>query len=132
MESTTSYTFPVHTGGIFYFPWHRHQIEGTNGFQCLIRKTQRYTISNVEVDDTLLVRENPLHIINIHISIYTGIACRLSLARLRPVRRHEYTYARVCACMRVYARARVCACMRVYARVCACVHVCVCLHTFFG
>ena len=26
--------------GIFYFPWHRHQIEGTNGFYCLIRKTQ--------------------------------------------------------------------------------------------
>ena len=48
MESTTSYTFPVQTGGIFYFPWHRHQIEGTNGFWCLIRKTQRYTISNVE------------------------------------------------------------------------------------
>ena len=34
--------------GIFYFPWHRHQIEGTNGFYCLIRKTERYTISNVE------------------------------------------------------------------------------------
>ena len=27
------------TGGIFYFPWHRHQIEGTNGFYCLVRKT---------------------------------------------------------------------------------------------
>ena len=48
MESTTSYTFPVQTGGIFYFPWHGHQIEGTNGFQCLIRKTQRYIISDVE------------------------------------------------------------------------------------
>ena len=23
---------PVQTGGIFYFPWHRHQIEGTDGF----------------------------------------------------------------------------------------------------
>ena len=33
---------------IFYFPWHRHQIEGTNGFYCLIRKTERFTISNVE------------------------------------------------------------------------------------
>ena len=29
----------VRTGGIFYFPWHRHQIEGTNVFYCLIRKT---------------------------------------------------------------------------------------------
>ena len=29
---------PVRTGGIFYFPWHRHRIEGTNGFYCLIRK----------------------------------------------------------------------------------------------
>ena len=26
-----SYTL-VRTGGIFYFPWHRHQIEGTDGF----------------------------------------------------------------------------------------------------
>ena len=34
--------------GIFYFPWHRHQIEGSNGFYCLIRKTERFTISNVE------------------------------------------------------------------------------------
>ena len=24
---------------IVYFPWDRHQIEGTNGFYCLIRKT---------------------------------------------------------------------------------------------
>ena len=29
------YTFPVQTDGVFYFPWHRHQIEGTNGFWCL-------------------------------------------------------------------------------------------------
>ena len=29
----------MRTGGTFYFPWHRHQIEGTNGFYCLIRKT---------------------------------------------------------------------------------------------
>ena len=34
--------------GIFYFPWHKHQIEGTNGFRCLIRKAQIYTASNVE------------------------------------------------------------------------------------
>ena len=34
--------------GVFYFPWHRHQIEGTNGFYCLIRKKERFTISNVE------------------------------------------------------------------------------------
>ena len=27
VESTTSYTFPVQTGGIFYFPWHRHRRE---------------------------------------------------------------------------------------------------------
>ena len=29
----------MRTGRIFDFPWHRHQIEGTNGFYCLIRKT---------------------------------------------------------------------------------------------
>ena len=39
--------------GIFYFPWHRHQIEGTNGFYCLIRKTGRFTISNVITFATL-------------------------------------------------------------------------------
>ena len=27
MESTTRYTFPVQTGGIFYFPGHRHQVD---------------------------------------------------------------------------------------------------------
>ena len=37
-ESTTGYTFTP--CGIFYFPWHRHQIEGTTGFKCLFRKTQ--------------------------------------------------------------------------------------------
>ena len=26
--------------GIFYFPWHRHHIEGTNSFQCLFQKAQ--------------------------------------------------------------------------------------------
>ena len=47
MESTTGYTFyPL--CGTFCFPWHRHQIEGTNGFYCLIRKTERFTIPNVE------------------------------------------------------------------------------------
>ena len=25
--------------GIFYIPWHRYQIEGTNGFQCFFQKT---------------------------------------------------------------------------------------------
>ena len=39
---------PPHLCGIFYFPWHRHQIEGTDGFQCLLRKTQIVTISNAE------------------------------------------------------------------------------------
>ena len=27
-------------GIFFYFPWHRHQIEGTTGCLCLFRKTQ--------------------------------------------------------------------------------------------
>ena len=30
---------PVRTGGIFFFPWHRHQIEGTDRFYCLLRKS---------------------------------------------------------------------------------------------
>ena len=37
-ESTTGYKFTP--CGIFYFPWHRHQIEGTISFYCLFRKTQ--------------------------------------------------------------------------------------------
>ena len=40
MESTSGlHIYPL--CGIFYFPWHSHQIEGTNGFYRLIRKTQR-------------------------------------------------------------------------------------------
>ena len=41
VEFTTElYTIPVRTGGIFYFPgWQRHQIEGTDSFQWLLRKT---------------------------------------------------------------------------------------------
>ena len=31
VESTRG-TFPVQTGGIVYFSWHIHQIEGTDGF----------------------------------------------------------------------------------------------------
>ena len=27
-----SYIIPVQTGGIFYLPWHRHQLEGTDVF----------------------------------------------------------------------------------------------------
>ena len=33
-----SYTFPVQTDGVFCFPWHRHQIEGTNGFLVSLPK----------------------------------------------------------------------------------------------
>ena len=49
--------------GVFYFPWHRHQIEGTNGFYCHIRKTERFTISNVEsqvfTPNNKAVRQSP-------------------------------------------------------------------------
>ena len=38
VESTTSYIFQLQTGGIFYFPRHRHQIEWTDGFVYLFRK----------------------------------------------------------------------------------------------
>ena len=34
-----SYTFQCGLVGSFTSSWHRHQIEGTNGFYCLIRKT---------------------------------------------------------------------------------------------
>ena len=29
----------MRTGGIFYFPCHRHQIEGTGGFECFLRNS---------------------------------------------------------------------------------------------
>ena len=32
--------FSISLCGVFYFPWHRHQIERTNGFYSLLRKTQ--------------------------------------------------------------------------------------------
>ena len=32
--------FSISPCGVFCFPWHRHQKEGTNGFHCLLRKTQ--------------------------------------------------------------------------------------------
>ena len=38
-ESTTGYTFTP-CMGLSYFPWFKHQIEGTTGFQCLFQKTQ--------------------------------------------------------------------------------------------
>ena len=37
VESTTVTHSSADWWGLF-FPWHRHQIEGTNGFYCLIRK----------------------------------------------------------------------------------------------
>ena len=60
-ESTTGYTFTPCVG-LFYFPWHRHHIEGTNGFYCLIRKTERSTISNVEsqVFTPIIILAQPL------------------------------------------------------------------------
>ena len=48
MESTTSHTLPVQTGGIFYFPWHRHQIEGTIWKGPTVVSVLLITISNVE------------------------------------------------------------------------------------
>ena len=33
------YVYPL--CGIFYFPWHIHQIEGIDGIVCLLQKTQR-------------------------------------------------------------------------------------------
>ena len=32
--------FSISLRGIFYFPWHRNQIEWPNSFYCLFRKTQ--------------------------------------------------------------------------------------------
>ena len=48
MESTTGYTFTPCVGSFTSPGIDTGQIEGTNGFYCLIRKTERFTISNVE------------------------------------------------------------------------------------
>ena len=65
--------------GIFYFPWHRHQIEGTNGFYCLIRKTERFTISNVESQVfTPRIIMSPVH-------MYFVLTCRTMLCIYMPV-----------------------------------------------
>ena len=47
VESTTSYTFPVQTGGIFYFPWHRHQIEGTDGFSVSSKRHWQSRVNGI-------------------------------------------------------------------------------------
>ena len=60
MESTTSYTFPVQAGGIFYFPWHRHQIEGTDGF-CFSVSSERHRDKQ-----SLMLRARFLHLIMTH------------------------------------------------------------------
>ena len=33
--------FSISMCGVFYFPCHRHQIEGTNGVYCLFERTER-------------------------------------------------------------------------------------------
>ena len=38
MESTTSFTFPVQNLLLPLSGWHRHQVEGTDCFYCLLRK----------------------------------------------------------------------------------------------
>ena len=50
MESTTSYTFPLQTGGIFYFPWHRHNTKqnGSTAFSVSSETHRDTQISNVE------------------------------------------------------------------------------------
>ena len=45
-ESTTGYTFTPCVG--YFISPGIDTNEGTNGFYCLIRKTERFTISNVE------------------------------------------------------------------------------------
>ena len=65
MESTTSCTFPVQTetGGIFYFPWHRHQTILTSlqeqGIEdaCIEILKDIYTASSVTVGPTSAQRE---------------------------------------------------------------------------
>ena len=39
--------FTISLCGVFYFPWHRHQVEGTNGFYRLFRKTQAKWVNDV-------------------------------------------------------------------------------------
>ena len=65
-----------------YFPWHRHQLEGTNGFYCLIRKTERFTISNAESQvfkvETIsrpeeIYHDTGLNVEHIHMHKYTHI-----------------------------------------------------------
>ena len=57
MEST-SYTFPVQTGGIFYFPWHRHQIERPTAFSV---SSERHRDKQ-----SLMLRARFLHLIMSH------------------------------------------------------------------
>ena len=40
MLVSPSQVFSISLHGIFYFPWYRHQIEGTSGSYCLFQNTQ--------------------------------------------------------------------------------------------
>ena len=87
--------------GIFYFPWHRHQIEGTNGVYCLIRKTRD--------SQSLMQRARFLHLI-IHawtrchgLRVYPVCMCntvRLGQVRSRHNLKPSGTRVTVCECMR--------------------------------
>ena len=48
--------------GVFYFPWHRHQIEGTNGFYCLnhLSATRAALSDNVCFDGVPLINFMPI------------------------------------------------------------------------
>ena len=50
MESTTNYTFPVQTGGIFYVPWHRHQ----GRFRLLTRGDSPGSEKHASLENTLV------------------------------------------------------------------------------
>ena len=59
-ESIIVFSISLH--GIFYFPWHRHQIEGTNGFYCFFRKTQgKWGERNYPSFETAEVVSSPVH-----------------------------------------------------------------------
>ena len=59
--------------GVFYFPWHRHQIKGTNRFYCLIRKT----LAVVAYNDVILFIRKYRGFTNSQVRIKGGMAMHM-------------------------------------------------------
>ena len=82
LEWVVELHIPVRTGGSFYFPWRRHQIEWTDGF-CLLRKTlAKRSKRNCQSSEAKLPQRdsNPAGNRPVAISVAVALAALFSLS----------------------------------------------------